>query len=197
MNFLNEKKLVICVIVLLIILYLVYININKKPNELGLINNQSIEKFIETETVSSSSNAEEEEQDITIIPIAIGVNGYPLLCKNTLTCSNVSDDLKENISKNCVTLINDSGIKIINLGNNSIKYTIFVNTGVSQGTDIINEINKWYGKYTNKGNITINKGESKIIRFTLNGLYSFLREGTLFTSSSNSNQDKNFQIYIN
>lgn len=198
MTFLNEKNLVICVIIVLIVLFLVYLNKNKTPYELGLINNPKIEKFIETETVSSESSVEEEEQEFSIIPIAIGVNGYPLLCRNNLKCTNVSGDVKSSISENCVTLLNDSGIRIINLGNNSVKYSIFINTGTSQGTNIISEINSWYSKNTNKGSITIESGGTKVLQFTLTGLYSFLRDGTLYNlSSNNNNNDKNFQIYIN
>lgn len=197
MTFLSEKNLVICVIIVLLILYLVYLNRNKTPYELGLINNPKIEKFIETETVSSESSVEEEEQNFSIIPIAIGVNGYPLLCNNSLVCSNISSDLKSSISNNCVTLLNDTAIKIVNLGQNKISYSVFINTGESQGTNIITKINNWYSKLTNEGNITIEKGQSKIIRFTITGLYSFLREGTLFSGPLKSDNDKNFQIYIN
>jgi hypothetical protein len=198
MSFLREKNLVILVVVIFIILFLVYLNKNKNPLELGLINNPKIEKFVETETVSSESSMEEEEQDFSIIPIAIGVNGYPLLCRNNLKCLDVSADVKSSISDNCVTLLNDSGIKIINLGNNSIKYSVFINTGTSQGTGVISEINKWYSKNTDKGSITVKSGSSKTIQFTLTGLYSFLRDGTLYTSQQNStSHSKNFQIYIN
>jgi len=62
MTFLSEKNLVICIIIVLIVLFLVYLNKNQTPYELGLINNPKIEKFVETETVSSESSVEEEEQ---------------------------------------------------------------------------------------------------------------------------------------
>ena len=41
----------------------------------------------------------------SILPIAIGVNGHPLLCKNTLKCSVSSEDMASNISDNLVDLI--------------------------------------------------------------------------------------------
>ena len=53
MTFLSEKNLVICVIIILIVLFLVYLNKKKTPYELDLINNPKVSPSVQLGAINS------------------------------------------------------------------------------------------------------------------------------------------------
>jgi len=206
MAFLNIRYVLILVLVIIVIAYVMHVQDSKSPMKQGLINNPNIEMFTTVKTVSSSANAsttESEESSFTChntVPLAIDTNGYPLLCKNANPCNkDVTNPNSGNISENCISMINDSCVTIVNLANNEIGYSVFVNLGVPQGKDILDEVDDWYKDNTENGHLNVKARESKTIYFPLSGLYTFRRRGStsMDTGGQSGKFSKNFQVYIN
>lgn len=205
MAFLNIRYVLILILIIIVIAYVMHVQDSKSPMKQGLINNPDIEMFTTVKTVSSNANTAESEESSgpdchNTVPLAIDTNGYPLLCKNANPCSkDEGSPNTTNISKNCVSMINDSCVKIVNLANNKINYSVFINIGVPQGKDILDDVDDWYKENTDNGHVIIEARESKTLHFPISGLYTFRRKGgTNFSIGSDSDKySKNFQVYVN